>query len=146
MNISSPDFGSGNLIPKKYSCQGSNTNPTLTIQNIPKTAKSLVLVVDDPDAPGGTFTHWLVWNIDPSVTEIKENSVPAGAVQGQNGAGQNHYVGPCPPSGTHRYFFKVYALDTMLELPKTATIDDLSPLLAHDRLDNGQLMGLYQKQ
>jgi len=112
MKISSPAFSAGGEIPAKYTCNGPNLSPELQISGAPAGGKSLLLVMDDPDAPTGLFTHWLAWNIDPHTTKFAENSVPAGAVQGTNDFGKRGYGGPCPPSGTHRYYFKIFALDT----------------------------------
>lgn len=114
LTIKSPAFEHGKLIPKKYTCDGQDITPPLTIEGIPKEAKTLVLAVDDPDASSGTFDHWIVWNIPASTSKIGENTVPG--TEGLNSARQQGYMGPCPPSGTHRYFFKVYALDTELSL------------------------------
>src|SRR3989338_10824520 len=116
MNITSSAFKEGESMPAIYTCEGRNINPPLRFGNVPSTAVSLALIVDDPDAPMGTWVHWTMWNIDPAITEIGENSVPAGAVQGLTSSNKNAYGGPCPPSGTHRYFFKLYALDTLLDL------------------------------
>lgn len=104
LSIKSPSFEPNELIPKKYTCDGQDINPPLTIEGTPKEAKTLVLIVDDPDAPSGTFDHWIVWNILPSTSKIGENTVPG--TEGMNGARQMGYFGPCPPSGTHRYFFR----------------------------------------
>src|SRR6266536_6614208 len=111
MKITSSAFQEGSDIPSKFSRDGGNVNPPLRLEGAPTNAKSLVLIVDDPDAPGGLFTHWLVWNIDPKTTEIAENSVPKGALQGTNDFPGRGYDGPQPPSGTHRYYFKIFALD-----------------------------------
>src|ERR1700730_16873973 len=115
MKITSPAFQEGGNIPQKFTCDGANVNPALRLEGITADAKSLVLIVDDPDAPGGSFTHWLIWNIDPKASEISEGSAPKGA-QGKNDFGKSGYGGPCPPSGTHRYFFKLFALDQPLNL------------------------------
>ncbi len=114
LRIISPVFTNGATIPVKYSCKGGNINPPLEIGGLTDGIKSLALVLHDPDAPSGDFTHWLVLNINPLTNEIKENSVPSGAVQGLNTLGENKYKGPCPPSGTHRYIFDLYALNTTL--------------------------------
>lgn len=107
--IKSPAFEPNTLIPKKYTCEGQNTNPPLTIQNIPQNTKSIAIIMDDPDAVEGIFDHWIVWNIPPQTTEISENYIQG--TQGINTAEENGYHGPCPPRGKpHRYFFKVYAL------------------------------------
>ncbi|MDA8169840.1 MAG: YbhB/YbcL family Raf kinase inhibitor-like protein [Nitrospiraceae bacterium] len=114
--IKSPAFEENRDIPTEYTCEGRNINPPLVIENIPAGAKSLALIVIDPDAPSGTWTHWLVWNIPPETREIKANSVPSGASQGLNDARKKGYYGPCPPSGIHHYIFKLYALDAKLDL------------------------------
>lgn len=113
--IHSDSFTDNGKIPAKYTCDGENISPQLSFANIPPEAKSLVLVVDDPDAPGGTFTHWILYNIDPSVTSLTENDTSPAASPGLNSYGSTSYRGPCPPKGTiHRYFFKLYALSTIL--------------------------------
>lgn len=120
LNITSPAFVNNQMIPVKYTCDGANVNPPLQISGIPAAAKSLAIVVDDPDAPKKpSFVHWLVWNIPPTITSIAEKSVPG--VEGVNDFGKKGYGGACPPSGIHHYFFKVYALDTMLDLPAGST-------------------------
>ena len=123
LTVKSPAFQHISPIPKKYSCDGEDINPPLTIEGVPKESKSLALVVDDPDAPGGTFDHWVVWNISPSTTKIAEHSVPG--TEGLNVHGKTGFIGPCPPSGTHRYFFKVYALTQKLTLGAKSTKRDL---------------------
>lgn len=109
--LSSPAFGSNAFIPEKYTCDGIDINPPLEISGVPVDAQSLALIMDDPDAPGGVWVHWLVWNIRPDTTVVREGVVLP-AVYGLTSFGDNTYGGPCPPSGTHRYFFKLYALDT----------------------------------
>src|SRR5438552_11259588 len=116
MKITSPAFQEGGNIPSKFTCDGSDSNPALHFEGAPAEAKSLVLIVDDPDAPSGLFTHWVVWNIDPKTTDIAEGSAPAKGMQGKNDFGKPGYGGPCPPSGTHRYYFKIFALDGELAL------------------------------
>jgi Raf kinase inhibitor-like YbhB/YbcL family protein len=118
-------------------------NPPLQLSDIPAGAKSLVLIVDDPDAPGGLFTHWLVWNIDPATTHVGEKSVPPGAAQGVNDFGNSGYGGPCPPSGTHRYFFRLFALDQKLDLKSGAKRSALERALAGHVLARGELMGRF---
>jgi len=115
MKVTSSAFQQGANIPSKFTCDGANTNPPLQISDVPAEAKSLVLIVDDPDAPSGLFTHWAVWNISPQATTIAEGSTPKGA-QGTNDFGKSGYGGPCPPSGAHRYYFRVFALDRELDL------------------------------
>lgn len=146
MQITSPAFENNQFIPTKYSCDGANINPMLTISGVPAEAKSLVLIVDDPDAPRGTFTHWTVWNIAPTIAEIPENSVPAGAVEGVTSVNKPGWVSPCPPSGTHRYIFTLYALNTMLAdlLPNT-TAPELREIIKDKILAEAQLIGLYKR-
>src|SRR5450759_2772883 len=120
LKVTSSAFSDGGKIPKKYTCDNSNVNPPVRIENLPKAVKSLALIVDDPDAPNRTWTHWLLWNIDPKATEIREDSVPQNAIQGTSDFGSARYGGPCPPSGVHRYYFQAYALDAALSLPSSA--------------------------
>jgi hypothetical protein len=141
--IKSPAFEFGKPIPKKYSCDGQDINPPLTIEGISKEAKTLVLIVDDPDAPSGTFDHWIVWNIPASTSKIDENTVPG--KEGMNSARKPGYMGPCPPSGTHRYFFKVYALDTELSLGIASKKKDVEKAMQCHILAKGELMGLYSR-
>jgi len=118
-------------------------NPSLKIEHVPPEAKSLVLIVDDPDAPGGTWDHWVVWNIVPT-ERVEENTVPG--TQGLNSFGKQSYGGPCPPSGTHRYFFKVYALDTELKLPSSSRKKDVEKAMQNHVLAKGELVGLYSRE
>lgn len=141
--VTSPAFRHNCAIPKKFTCQGDDINPEIQINGIPAGAKSLALVVDDPDAPMGTWDHWLVWNI-PVKEKIAENSVPG--IEGTNSANERHYHGPCPPSGTHRYFFKVYALDTELGLDQVSRKKDLEKAMQGHVLAQGELIGLYGKE
>lgn len=143
MEVTSPNFKNKEAIPPKFTCQGDDINPALVISDIPKTAKSLVLVVDDPDAPSEVWIHWVVFNI-PVQTYIEENSVPG--LQGINSFHKLGYGGPCPPSGTHRYYFKIYALDKMLDLPEAVSLKDLEEAMKNHILDKGQLIGLYRKE
>ena len=143
IRITSPAFEEGGNIPAKFTCNGANVNPALHIEQAPAEAKSLVLIVDDPDAPGGLFTHWLVWNIDPQIKIIPEGTAPAGTVQGETGFGKPGYGGPCPPSGTHRYFFKVFALDQTLDLKAGAKRAELEKAMHGHVIAQGQLMGRY---
>ena len=143
MKITSSAFQEGAEIPAKYSRQGGNANPPLHIEGVPQNAKSLVLIVDDPDAPVGLFTHWLLWNIDPKTAEIAEKSTPKGAVQGTNDYPTLGYGGPQPPSGTHRYYFKIFALDQTLNLPAGAKRKELDKAMNGHVIAQGQLMGRY---
>jgi len=143
ISVTTPAFQAGGDIPAKFTCNGANANPELKINGVPNEAKSLVLIVDDPDAPRGLFTHWIVWNIDPKATDIGENSAPAGGIQGTNDFGKRNYGGPCPPSGTHRYFFKIYALDTKLDLKPSARRAELDTAMRGHTLAQGELMARY---
>jgi hypothetical protein len=143
IKITSHAFSPGGQIPKKYTCNGPNVNPPLHIDNVPKTAKTLALIVDDPDAPSGTWVHWVVWNINPKTTDISDHSVPRDAVQGTSDFGEAKYGGPCPPSGTHRYFFKAYALDNTLSLSSSSKKAALEKAMAGHILAQGSLMGTY---
>ena len=146
LKLSSTAFKHNESIPSKYTCDGADINPPLMIENVPANAKSLALIVDDPDAPVGTWVHWILWNMSPSTAEIKEDSVPPGAQQGINDFRKSDYGGPCPPSGTHRYFFKVYALDTTLSLgPKTKKADLERTMQGHI-VAQGELIGLYKRK
>jgi Raf kinase inhibitor-like YbhB/YbcL family protein len=145
IQITSPAFQNNGLIPRQYTCDGKDINPPLMIADCPQGTKSLALICDDPDAPGGTWVHWVIWNIDPSTKGIKENIVPTGAIVGVNDFRQNRYGGPCPPSGTHRYFFKVYALDTVLGISPNASKADLEKAMKGHILGQGQLIGLYKR-
>jgi len=146
LKLSSPAFKHNDPIPSKYTCDGADVNPPLVIVNTPLTAKSLALIVDDPDAPAGTWVHWVVWNIDPTTDEIRENTVPSGALQGINDFRKHDYGGPCPPSGTHRYFFKLYALDTMLNLGPKANKAELEHAMKGHIIVQGELIGLYRRR
>jgi len=142
MKISSPEFKHSGFIPKKFTCQGMNINPLLLVEGIPQGAKSLALIVDDPDAPMGTWVHWVVFDI-PVTSRIDEDSIPG--KQGLNDFGRKSYGGPCPPSGTHRYFFKIYALDTKLNLREAISKGELEGAMQGHILDKAELIGLYRK-
>jgi len=143
MRLSSPAFEHNGPIPGKFTCQGEGVNPALIIEGIPPEAKSLALIVDDPDAPGGDFVHWVVYDI-PVTAGIEENSIPG--KQGVNSSGRTNYASPCPPTGTHRYFFKVYALDKMLNLEEGLRKADLEKAIASRILEKAELIGLYKKK
>jgi Raf kinase inhibitor-like YbhB/YbcL family protein len=146
MKITSSAFQEGGNIPSKFTCDGANTSPPLHIEQVPAAAKSLVLIVDDPDAPVGLFTHWIAWNIDPKSTEIAEGSAPGKAVQGRSDFGKVGYGGPCPPSGTHRYFFRIYALDRQLDLSAGSRRKQLNDAMRGHIIGEGQLMGRYSRR
>lgn len=142
LKVSSTAFENDGMIPVEYTCDGSNINPPLDIDHIPEEAKCLVLIVDDPDAPVGTWVHWVVWNI-PVTHHIKEDQVHG--IEGMNDFQQPAYCGPCPPSGTHRYFFKVYALDALLTLPANTRKAQLEKEMSEHIIAFGELVGLYTR-
>ncbi len=143
LRITSSAFVHKGLIPAKYTCDSDDVNPPLKIDGIPERAQSLVLIVDDPDAPMGTWDHWVVWNIPPA-RNIEENSVPG--TEGLNDFGKHSYGGPCPPSGTHRYFFKIYALDTKLSLNPNSRKKDVERAMEGHILAKGEILGLYARR
>jgi Raf kinase inhibitor-like YbhB/YbcL family protein len=143
MTLTSQAFRYGNPIPAKYTCDGDGVNPHLVIHAVPEAARSLALVMDDPDAPNGLWVHWVLWDIPPETAEIREHTVPFGAEQGLNSWGNRSYGGPCPPSGEHRYFFRLYALDSRLRLPVETTKDDLERSMEGHILATAELMGTY---
>jgi len=145
LTISSPALKNGGEIPKKYTCDGANVNPPLQVENVPSSTRSLALVFDDVDAPRGTYVHWILWNIAPGVKEIKENSVPEGAVQGVNDFKKRYYGGPCPPRQAHKYVFKIYALDILLNLNSNGTKKDLEKVMEGHILSRAQLTGLFKR-
>ncbi len=136
-------FSDKQAIPSRFTCDGENVNPELNITGVPANTKSLSLIVDDPDAPDGDFVHWVSWNLEAETLQIKENSLPGGAVVGKNDFGNNSYGGPCPPSGTHRYQFKVYALDIKLDLPAGAGKKELLTAMNGHILSQAMLVGNY---
>jgi Raf kinase inhibitor-like YbhB/YbcL family protein len=142
LKITSMAFEHNGMIPTKYTCDGGDINPPLNIQSIPDRTASLVLIVDDPDAPVGTWDHWVVFDIEPSNT-IDEDSVPG--TEGTNSWGRTSWGGPCPPSGTHRYFFKVYALDTKLGLDSSAKKEDVEEAMGGHVLAKGEIVGKYAR-
>jgi len=140
--ISSPAFQNEGVIPSKYTCEGEDINPPLEVDNIPEGTKTLAIIVEDPDAPKGIFDHWLVWNIPPE-SPIEENRIPG--MSGKNRAGKIGYYGPCPPSGYHRYYFHVYALDNSLDLEAGIDKTTLKRAMELHVLAEGSLMGRYKK-
>ncbi len=147
MKIASPNFENNADIPPKYTCDGKNVSPALEFSDIPAEAKSLALVMDDPDAPAaGGFVHWVIFNIDPTLRSIEENSPPENSVEGTNSAGRTGYTGPCPPTGTHRYFFKLYALGREVGLDYSAGREDVEKAMAGHILGQAELVGLYKRQ
>jgi Raf kinase inhibitor-like YbhB/YbcL family protein len=151
LRISSPVFMNGESIPSKYTADGENVSPPLIISGVSADTKSLVLIIDDPDAatdpkgPGKTFDHWVVFNIPPTVTEISEDSVPSGAVQGKNGLGESRYIGPAPPTGTHRYYFRLYSLIDKLNPDQSATKTNIQFALNPLLIDQTELVDIYKR-
>jgi len=146
MKLTSSAFENEGIIPSKYTCEGENINPPLSISEIPENVKSLVLIMYDPDAPGGIWDHWIVVNISPNIKNIEENSVPSGSDQGTNSWGKNDYGGPCPPSGKHRYFFKLYALDTTIDLAIGGEKDVIEKSMESHVIEKAELIGIYEKK
>jgi Raf kinase inhibitor-like YbhB/YbcL family protein len=144
MIIESPDFQDHQMIPKRYTCEGENLSPPLEFRNIPQGTLSFVLIVDDPDAPHGIYNHWITWNL--SAQELKLSAGVDVPKQGINSFGIRGYRGPCPPEGKpHRYFFKLYALDIVLDLPENTTKNALEAAMKGHVLETAQLIGLYKR-
>ena len=152
MRISSPAFEPNQMIPEVYTCEGQNTNPPLEISDVPQNAESLTLIMDDPDAatdpdgPGKTFTHWMIWNIPPNTRNIDAENITSQAIQGINDSEKVGYTGPCPPNGTHRYFFKLYALNRKLDLTPNVTNQELEREINNSMIVKAELVGLYSKK
>jgi Raf kinase inhibitor-like YbhB/YbcL family protein len=145
INFGTQEFANGMLIPLKFTCDGKNVNPTFYIERTPDLAKSLVLVMEDLDTSPDPFVHWIVFNIPPQTTLIEEGRVPAGAVVATNDFGETEYLGPCPSIGTHRYFFRIYALDSVLDLTKGADINDINKAIKGRIITTGETFGEYTK-
>lgn len=150
MKLSSPAFADGAVIPMRYTCTGDDVSPPLAWSDTPAGAKSLALIVDDPDAPAGTWVHWVAFNLPVTAGGLPEGikdakQLPSGGTQGTNSWRRIGYGGPCPPSGTHRYFFKLYALDTTLSLGNNATAKDLQAAMKGHILAESQLMGRFKR-
>lgn len=147
MQLTSPDFLNGGEIPTRFTCDGDDVNPNLEIRGVPEGTQSLALVLDDPDAPSGTFTHWIVWNISAKTEKIEARGIPEGALEGLNSAGRLGYLGPCPPSGKHNYFFTLYALDEVIhdlsphETDKSSFLERITGHI----LAQTELIGLYSR-
>jgi len=150
LKVTSPAFKNGDMIPKKYTCDGEEVSPPLEWSGIPTGTKSIALISDDPDAPMGTWVHWVIFNMSPDTKGLPEGVghekiLASGAVQGINDSREIGYGGPCPPSGTHRYYFKAYALDKMLDLTPGITKKDLLKAIEGHILAQGELMGKYKR-
>lgn len=144
MQITSSAFEDNGSIPSRYTCDAENVNPPLEFAEIPEETQSLALIVDDPDAPAKVWVHWLVWNMPPETASLQENATPPGT-EGTTDFQSTGWGGPCPPSGTHRYILKLYALDTQLQLDSSATKADLEAAMEGHILDQAKLVGLYQQ-
>jgi Raf kinase inhibitor-like YbhB/YbcL family protein len=150
IEVTSSAFEEGQMMPAEYTADGRNISPPLEWSAVPQGTKSIALINDDPDAPMGTWVHWVLYNMPPDVTSLEENILPQetlanGAQQGTTDFGRIGYGGPAPPSGTHRYYFKVYALDSMLDLPTGATKSEVEAEMEGHMLASGQLMGKYSR-
>jgi len=151
LKITSRAFAPGKFIPDKYTCDGENISPPVAWTDVPRAAKELVLIVDDPDAPSGIFVHWLLYNLQPAQAELEEGvpgkeTLPNGARQGVNGSRKIGYMGPCPPSGTHRYYFHLYAVDSKLNLPPGTNRDKVDQAMKNHILEQTEMMGYYAKK
>jgi Raf kinase inhibitor-like YbhB/YbcL family protein len=144
LTVSSTAFTDGGTIPRRYTCDGEDVSPPLSFSGLPSGTKGLAVLVEDPDAPHGTFTHWVVFNADPARTPWAAGQLPRGADQGRNGFRKNGYKGPCPPKGKpHHYVFSGYAADRTLDLPPGASADDVKRALKGHALASGTLTGRY---
>lgn len=144
LSLTSPVFGHNDSILSRFTCDGNDTNPPLTIGGVPEGTQSFVLIVDDPDAPGGTWDHWVLFNIPPETKKIDEDSEPEG-ISGENSWGNTGYGGPCPPSGIHHYHFKLYALDTVLDLPEKSLKETVEEAMVGHVLAQAELIGVYER-
>ena len=151
ITVTSSAFEEGQLMPSKYTCDGQDISPSLQWSGINESAESIALICDDPDAPGRTWVHWVIYNLPADTTVLEENiaptqALPGAAKQGTTDFGTIGYGGPCPPSGTHRYFFKVYALDSTVDLPAGATKQQLLDAMQGHIIGQGQLIGNYKRK
>ena len=149
--LASVAFQNGQPIPSKYTCDGDNISAPLQWADITANTKSFALIMDDPDAPSGTYVHWVIYNLPATARALAENTPPDatlkdGSLNGQNSSRRSGYTGPCPPNGKHRYFFKLYALDTVLALKPGATKDQLLAAMKGHILGQAELMGTYQRK
>jgi hypothetical protein len=150
IKITSSAFAEGSMIPKRYTCDAEDVSPDMAWTGVPEGTKSLALICDDPDAPMGTWVHWVLFNLPPDINELHaeippEKTLKNSAMHGKNDFGRFGYGGPCPPSGTHRYFFKFYALDTRIKLESGITKAQLLEAMNGHILDEGRLMGKYKR-
>lgn len=151
MDVKSTAFENGGMIPARYTCDGKNVSPALEWYSIPSGTRSITIIADDPDAPMGTWVHWVYYDIPPETTSLPENvspreHPPSGGTHGVNDFGKTGYGGPCPPGGTHRYYFKIYALDAVLGVTPGATKKQIVKAMEGHILDKTQLMGKYKRR
>jgi len=146
MTVSSPAFNDNGRIPPVYTCDGEDINPTLEFHDVPEEAHSLTLIVEDPDSPGKTWVHWVLFNINPHTNILHEDSVPDGAIETVTDFGNKGYGGPCPANGIHRYKFKLFALDTLLDLTEDVTRDEIEDAMENHILESAELTGLYTRE
>jgi len=144
MKLTSTAFADGQPIPDKYTCAGQGARPVFSFEGIPARAETLALIFDDPDAPSGTFVHWFLWNIPATVGRLGD-AIPAGAIEGITSSGSSEYVPPCPPSGTHRYVAHLYALDTVLDIPASSSVQTLTAATSGHVLGSTTLTGTVSK-
>lgn len=145
MKIYIPSFEFNGKIPVKFTCDGINVNPEIQIEDVPPEAKSLVLIVDDPDSPSGNWSHWVVWNINPGMRMVKENGIPDGGITGVNDFLKREYGGPCPFQGEHRYFFKIFALNKALNISDKSTKSDVERAMEGFILEASEYVGRYSR-
>lgn len=145
LQLTSPAFDDNGFIPEDYTCDGTDISPPLSISGVAVEAESLVLVVDDPDAPGGSFIHWILYNINPQILEIPQDTIPADAMEGVNTYGNVGYGGPCPPAGTHRYVFTLYAIAKTLHFENPPSIAELEKSIEGEIIDSTELLGRYTR-
>lgn len=143
--LTSPAFTNGEKIPALYTCDGEDRIPDLVWSDAPQNTQSFALIMDDPDAPMGTWVHWVIYNLPSGTTKITNGALPEGAMEGMNSWDKTAYGGPCPPSGTHRYIFHLYALDTMLDLLTSGTKEELEQAMQNHVLAQTELIGVYQR-
>ena len=146
MTITSSEFSDRGKIPSQYTCDGEDINPPLEFHEVPEESQSLALVVKDPDAPGKTWIHWVVFNIDPTTTKVAEDSVPRRGIEAVTDFGNKGYGGPCPPNGVHRYNFKLYALDCLLDLTEDITLEELESAMENHTIETAELTALYSRE
>lgn len=146
MKITSSAFSDHGTIPHEYTCDGEDISPPLYFENVPDEAQSLTLIVEDPDAPGKTWVHWVVVNIDPATTRVLEDSVPTGGFEAMTDFGHTGWGGPCPPTGPHRYYFKLYALDTTLDITEDITREEVENAMEGHILEKAELVAIYSRE